>query len=149
MYSKCGVAPRMTQPRQTTASNRPVSARDRAACGSSNAPGTLTTSTSSSRAPASSERRTGAVAQRLGDRVVEPRDRRSRSESRRRRSGGAVSLLSLRTLFPLELGLALLEKRARALAHVVGARDQPEQRRLEALPSADDICSPLLTASMM
>ena len=29
MYSKCGVAPRITQPRQTTASNRPVSAAPR------------------------------------------------------------------------------------------------------------------------
>ena len=40
MYSKCGVAPRITQPRQTIASKRPDSAAQRAACGSSNAPGT-------------------------------------------------------------------------------------------------------------
>src|ERR1019366_8864615 len=40
MYSKCGVAPRMTQPRQTTASYPPLSAARCAAIGISKAPGT-------------------------------------------------------------------------------------------------------------
>ena len=50
----------------------------------------------------------------------------------------------------LELRLALLEERRGAFAHVVGGRDETEQRRLVArTPSANGISSPLLTASRM
>src|SRR6185437_14620249 len=54
-YSKCGVSPRMTQPRATTASYRPDSASLRAATGSSNAPGTRAMSRSSAGPPRSSQ----------------------------------------------------------------------------------------------
>ena len=58
MYWKCGVAPRITHPKQTIASNRPVSAAALAACGNSNAPGTSNSSTplSATRASASAAR---------------------------------------------------------------------------------------------
>src|SRR5262245_21012614 len=52
MNSKWGVSPRITQPRQTTASNRPLSAACWAASGISNAPGTRTTVTSAGATPA-------------------------------------------------------------------------------------------------
>src|SRR5215813_14770506 len=50
--SKCGVWPRITQPMQTIAAKRRVRARCNAACGSSKAPGTQCTSTSTAAAPA-------------------------------------------------------------------------------------------------
>src|SRR3954471_200326 len=40
---------------------------------------------------------------------------------------------ALARLPSFEVGFALLEKRLRALAHVLGARDQAEERRLEDL----------------
>src|SRR4030095_10579666 len=51
MSSKCAVSPRITAPRQITASNVRDRASRRATRGSSNAPGTHTTSTSSSATP--------------------------------------------------------------------------------------------------
>jgi hypothetical protein len=52
MYSKCGVSPRMTQPRHTTASKRPLSAARCAASGISKAPGTRIVATSPASTPA-------------------------------------------------------------------------------------------------
>src|SRR3989454_11680124 len=51
MYSKCGVSPRITAPRQMMASYRRERANRDATMGISNAPGTSTTSIVSSRAP--------------------------------------------------------------------------------------------------
>src|SRR2546427_11416489 len=51
MYSKCGVSPRITAPRQMMASYRRERANRDATRGISNAPGTSTTSIASSRAP--------------------------------------------------------------------------------------------------
>ena len=50
-YSKCGVPPRMTTPRQTTASNCADSAHACATTGSSNDPGTRTTVASALASP--------------------------------------------------------------------------------------------------
>ena len=71
MYSKCGVSPRITQPRQTIASNRPVSAAARAACGSSNAPGTVQVLDVGVGGAGLAQRRARAVTQRGGDALVE------------------------------------------------------------------------------
>src|SRR5438874_876059 len=49
-----------------------------------------------------------------------------------------------RILLPFELGLALLEKRRRALAHVIGARDEAEERRLEDLGLGERHLEPLV-----
>ena len=50
--SKCGVSPRIRQPRPTTASTSPAAASRRAPCGTSNAPGTGATTIASSSTPA-------------------------------------------------------------------------------------------------
>src|SRR5437667_6020909 len=55
MYSKCGVCPRITAPRQMMASYRRERANRDATRGISNAPGTSTTSIASSRAPTLSQ----------------------------------------------------------------------------------------------
>ena len=70
MYSKCGVSPRIRQPRQTIASNRPLSAACCAASGISKAPGTRTTVTSRRRDAGRGQRRQRAGLQPVGDEVV-------------------------------------------------------------------------------
>src|SRR6476469_7317029 len=50
-------------------------------------------------------------------------------------AGGVAESVWRTALFSLELRFALLEEGAGALAHVVGRRDQPEQRGFEELRS--------------
>src|SRR5581483_5262937 len=64
MYSKCGVSPRITHPRQTIAWNRPVSAACCAAIGISKAPGTRTIVMSPSATPAPRSAATAPVCRR-------------------------------------------------------------------------------------
>ena len=71
MYSKCIVSPLIRQPRQMTASKRPLSASRCAAIGSSNAPGTRTSVTSSSRTSASASASRAPASRPVGDLGVE------------------------------------------------------------------------------
>ena len=116
MYSKCGVAPRIRQPRQTTASTRPsfghTLRRNRNLEGARHAQKRNVVVGKAGLA----QRLLGAVQQALGDEVVEARH-----------DDGDTHLLA----FPLRA--ALLEKRVRAFFHVVGRRDQTEERRFEEL----------------
>ena len=91
--SKCGVSPRITAPRRSTASKRPRSTTRRASSGSSSAPGQRKIAMSSSAAPARAQR----VAARPRSswstiEVVEPRgDDRERGARRRAASARGVS----------------------------------------------------------
>ena len=111
MYSKCGVAPRMTQPRQTTASNRPVSARRSRRLRQLERAGHADHLDIVVARAGFDQRRQRAVAQRLGDRVVEPGE-----DNRESIAGGASKrarvgvLPSLRTYFPLNSGLRFSRK---------------------------------------
>src|SRR4051812_46554828 len=122
----------MMQPRHTIASNRPDSAAARAACGISNAPGTENCCTCPSVAPASLSAAT-AASRRLSVTCSLKRD----TMTAKRNGDASPSVPGAwscpRNLTSFEFGFALFEKRLRALAHVLGARDQAEERRLEDL----------------
>src|SRR3954468_24223821 len=122
----------MMQPRQTIASKRPDSAAARAACGISNAPGTENCCTCPSVAPASLSAAT-AASRRLSVTCSLKRDTMTakRNGDASPSVAGAWSCPRKSTSF--EFGFALLEKRLCALAHVLGAGDQAEERRLEDL----------------
>src|SRR5450830_748488 len=135
----------MMRPRQMIASNRADSAATRAACGISNAPGTDRTWTFASAAPASSSAAT-AAARKLPVTVSLKRDTITANRNADASASGAGGSSGPRTvsvpsptfvgdgtLLPLEFGFALLEEGLRALAHVVGADHEAEQRRLEGL----------------
>jgi hypothetical protein len=64
MYSKCGVSPRIRQPRQITASKRPLSPACCAASGISKAPGTRTIVIASGDTPAASSAASAPVCRR-------------------------------------------------------------------------------------
>src|SRR4029450_1733864 len=124
MYSKCGVSPRIRQPRQTTASNRPLSAACCADSGISNAPGTRTMVMSSRATPAASSALTAAA---FSFSVTKGLNLETTMATRRPVPRPDPSMVT--RLTPLELGLPLREKRRRAFAHVVGRRHQAEERR--------------------
>ena len=107
MYSKCGVAPRMTQPRQMTASNA-------AGLGQRTAPPAATrTRRERSRLrrrprarPASSKRRWAPSRKPIGDGLVEPgdHDREAIAGGARERARG-VEAVGAHAIFPLNSGL--------------------------------------------
>src|SRR5690606_15556799 len=118
------------QPRQITASNRPVSAARLAASGSSKLPGTRRTVMSASGTPAACSASIAPVSSRsvtkslyrattIANRIPAPAPA---SPSR---------ICTCPSSAARELRRALLEKRARAFTHVVRAGADAEQRGLE------------------
>ena len=135
MYSKCGVAPRMTQPRQT------IGIEPAGLCSASAPPAAVRTRPErelldiAGRRPGFSERGARARGERVGDRLVEPGDddRKSIAGGRGQGARRSCGILVAHRLLPPELRFAFLEERFRPFAHVLGRGDQSEQRRFEIL----------------
>src|SRR4029078_9563704 len=123
----------MTPPMQTMASNVPVSAAARAACGISYAPGTSNTWTFASAAPASVSARTAASRMLLVIASLKRETITANLSDDASPSGARPSFCLPMLSASLEDALTLLEKRLRPSAHVLGPRHQAEERGLEEL----------------
>ena len=150
MYSKCGVSPLMTQPRHTTASYRPASAAHLAACGSSKAPGTSKTSMSLEAAPAS----LSAARAPSRSRRVTPSLKRETTIAKRRPeadgSGARAPGSAWRTdYFPLNSAFRFSRKALVPSRMSSVLATSPNRVASKLCASANGICRPLLTASMM
>ena len=128
MYSKCGVAPLIRQPRQTTRRHSPVSATAAPPAGSRTRRARACTSTSPSARP--------AVAR-------APRARRSSSRSVTKSLKRATTMRDAHVT-SLPGRLALLEERRGAFLAVVGRGDGAEERGLEELALRERHVEPLI-----